>query len=42
MPIDLGVPGMERKPSLDYATAFLDIMEAVCGYRKPPKQEDKP
>jgi hypothetical protein len=42
MPIDLGVPGMDKRASLDYATAFLDIMEAVCGYRKPPKQEDKP
>lgn len=41
MPIDLGVPGMEKRPSLDYESAFLDIMEAVCGYRKPPKQEEK-
>lgn len=40
MPIDLGVPGTrDGKPlpaQLPHATAFLDIMEAVCGYRRPP------
>jgi hypothetical protein len=43
MPIDLGVPGLLKgKPlaaSLDYETAFLDIMEVSCGYRTPPKGE---
>ena len=43
MPVDLGVPGLlDGKPlaaSLDHATAILDIMQAVCGYREPPKGE---
>lgn len=45
MPIDIGVPGMLSgkilPASLNYDTAFLDILEAVCGYRKPPKQEEE-
>lgn len=39
MPIDLGVPGV-KAASLKHDTALLDIMEAVCGYRTPPKQEE--
>lgn len=42
MPIDLGVPGLLRgKPlggTLPYDTALMDIMEAMCGYRTPPKE----
>jgi hypothetical protein len=46
MPIDVGVPGNgkdgKKLPAkLEHGTAFLDIMEAVCGYRTPPKQEEK-
>lgn len=41
IPIDIGVPGMlggkALAPTLSHGTAFLDIMEAVCGYRTPPQ-----
>lgn len=40
-PVDISVPGtLNGKPlaaRLDHAGAFLDIMQAVCGYRVPPQ-----
>jgi hypothetical protein len=46
MPIDLGVPGtIDGKPlpgALEHATAILDVMQAVCGYRSPTQGSTRP